>query len=53
MGAYSHILMHYEMAKQFRVCSRKIYATPASGSSTRFKSRHENVINSVFENPNK
>ncbi len=53
MGAYSHILMHYDLAKQFRVCSRKIYATPASGSPTRFKTRHENVINSVFENPNK
>ncbi|MBE9490351.1 MAG: 2-oxoglutarate dehydrogenase E1 component [Bacteroidetes bacterium] len=53
MGAYSHILMHCDAAKHFRVCSRKIYATPASGSPTRFKSRHENVINSVFENPNK
>ena len=50
MGAYSHILLHFEEAKHFRVCSRKIYATPASGSPTRFKYRHNAVINSVFEN---
>ena len=53
MGAYSHIIMHSDAAKQFRICSRKIYATPASGSPKRFKLRHDNVINSVFENPNK
>ena len=53
MGAYSHILMHCDAAKHFRICSRKIYATPASGSPTRFKSRHEKVLNSVFGNPNK
>jgi len=53
MGAYSHIIMHCDAAKQFRVCSRKIYATPASGSPKRFKIRHDSVINSVFENPNK
>lgn len=53
MGAYSHIIMHCDAAKHFRVCSRKIYATPASGSPTRFKLRHDNVINSVFNNPNK
>ena len=53
MGAYSHIIMHCDAAKQFRICSRKIYATPASGSPKRFKLRHDNVINSVFENPNK
>ncbi len=52
MGAYSHIIMHCDAAKHFRVCSRKIYATPASGSPTRFRLRHDNVINSVFENPN-
>lgn len=52
MGAYAHLMMHCDAAKQFRICSRKIYATPASGSPTRFKSRHDKVINSVFENPN-
>jgi len=53
MGAYSHMIMHCDVAKHFRVCSRKIYATPASGSLTRFKLRHNKVINSVFEFPNK
>ena len=48
MGAYAHILMNFEEAKNFRVCSRKVYATPASGSPSRFKSRHDSVIGSVF-----
>ncbi len=48
MGAYSHILMHFEEAKNFRVCSRRMYAAPASGSSVRSKQRHEKVIESVF-----
>jgi|TARA_R100000306_G_scaffold5939_4_gene8266 2-oxoglutarate dehydrogenase E1 component len=49
MGAYSHILMHFEEARDFRVCSRKMYAAPASGSSVRSKQRHQKVIESVFE----
>jgi 2-oxoglutarate dehydrogenase E1 component len=53
MGAYTHILLHFEDAKFFRVCSRKIYATPAAGSPARFKSRHKKVIDSVFFKPNK
>ena len=48
MGAYSHILMHFEEARNFRVCSRKMYAAPASGSSVRSKQRHQRVIESVF-----
>jgi 2-oxoglutarate dehydrogenase E1 component len=53
MGAFTHILLHFEDAKCFRVCSRKIYATPAAGSPARFKSRHKKVIDSVFFKPNK
>ena len=49
MGAYSHILMHFEEAARFRVCSRKIYAAPASGSSVRSKLRQANIIKSVFD----
>jgi len=49
MGAYSHILMHFEEARNFRVCSRKMYAAPASGSSVRSKQRHQKVIESVFD----
>ncbi|MAP55634.1 2-oxoglutarate dehydrogenase E1 component [Altibacter sp.] len=48
MGAYAHILLHFEEAKNFRVCSRKMYAAPASGSSVRSKLRHSKVIESVF-----
>lgn len=48
MGAWSHILMHWDEARNFRVCSRKMYAAPASGSSVRSKQRHERVMESVF-----
>ena len=37
MGAYSHMLMHLEEAKHFRVASRRPYGAPAAGSSTRIK----------------
>lgn len=50
MGAYSHLLLHFEEAKNFRVCSRKFYGSPASGSAVRFKKRHEKVMDSVFDN---
>ena len=49
MGAYSHLLLHLEEAKNFRACSRKFYGSPAAGSSVRFKKRHEKVIESVFD----
>jgi len=48
MGAYSHMLMHYEESRNWRVCSRKMYAAPASGSSVRSLQRHQRVIESVF-----
>jgi len=48
MGAYSHLLLHYEPSRAWRVCSRKAYAAPASGSSARSMQRHNAVINSVF-----
>ncbi len=48
MGAYAHILLHFDKARDFRVCSRRIYAAPASGSPTRFRSRHDQVIEDVF-----
>lgn len=48
MGAYGHMLMHLPEAKDFRVCSRKFYGSPAAGSSVRFKRRHERVLDDVF-----
>ncbi|MEM0517729.1 2-oxoglutarate dehydrogenase E1 component [Aequorivita flava] len=49
MGAYSHIIMHFEEARNFRVCSRKMYAAPAAGSTVRSKARHAKVIENVFD----
>lgn len=49
MGAYSFMLMHLEEAKNFRVCSRKMYAAPAAGSTVRSKARHAKVIENVFD----
>ncbi len=49
MGAYSFMLLHFEEAKNFRVCSRRFYGSPAAGSSVRYKKRHEKVIASVFD----
>lgn len=53
MGAYSHLLLHMEKVREFRVCSRKFYGAPASGSAERFKRRHKAVIDNVFDTPKK
>lgn len=47
MGAWSFILERFDLVK-LNVRSRKYYAVPAAGSSTRFKKRHKAVIDSVF-----
>jgi 2-oxoglutarate dehydrogenase E1 component len=49
MGAWSFMLQRFELVK-LTVRSRKYYAVPAAGSSTRFKKRHRAVIDSVFSN---
>jgi 2-oxoglutarate dehydrogenase E1 component len=49
MGAYSHLLMHLDEARQFRAASRRPYGAPAAGSSTRSKIRHKEVIDYVFD----
>lgn len=48
MGPWSHMLQRFDM-KQLQVRSRKYYSVPAAGSSTRFKLRHQKVIDSVFD----
>ena len=48
MGAWSYMLERFELVK-LTVRSRKYYAVPAAGSSTRFKKRHKAVIDSVFD----
>ena len=49
MGAWGHMLMHLDFAKSFRVASRRFYSSPASGSSVRFRRRHQQVIDYVFD----
>ncbi|MCG1037370.1 2-oxoglutarate dehydrogenase E1 component [Polaribacter sargassicola] len=49
MGAWSFMLERFELVK-LNLRSRKYYAVPAAGSSTRFKKRHKAVIDSVFSN---
>ncbi|MER3375226.1 MAG: 2-oxoglutarate dehydrogenase E1 component [Allomuricauda sp.] len=49
MGAWSHMLMHLDEAKQFRVASRRFYGAPAAGSAVRSKRRHAQVLDYVFD----
>ncbi len=49
MGAYSHMLMHFEDAKNWRAATRRPYGAPAAGSSVRSKIRHQQVIDYVFD----
>src|SRR5690606_4338902 len=49
MGAWSHMLMHFDEAKQFRVASRRFYGAPAAGSAVRSKRRHAQVLEYVFD----
>jgi 2-oxoglutarate dehydrogenase E1 component len=49
MGAWAHMLMHLDEAKQFRVASRRFYGAPAAGSAVRSKRRHAQVLEYVFD----
>ncbi len=49
MGAWGHLLMHFEEAKNFRVASRRFYGAPAAGSAVRSQRRHAQVITYVFD----
>lgn len=49
MGAWGHMVMHFSEADQFRVASRRFYASPAAGSAVRSKRRHQQVIDYVFD----
>ncbi|MAO17570.1 2-oxoglutarate dehydrogenase E1 component [Flagellimonas marinaquae] len=49
MGAWGHMLMHLDEAKQFRVASRRFYGAPAAGSAVRSKRRHAQVLDYVFD----
>ena len=47
MGAWSYMLQRFKLVP-LEVASRGFYAVPAAGSSARFKSRHQKVIDKVF-----
>jgi 2-oxoglutarate dehydrogenase E1 component len=49
MGAWSHMMMHFDDVSKFRVASRRFYASPAAGSAVRSKRRHQQVIDYVFD----
>lgn len=49
MGAYAHLLLHYDKARTFRVASRRFYGAPAAGSAVRAARRHQQVIDYVFD----
>ncbi len=49
MGAWSHLMMHFEDAAKLRVVSQRFYASPAAGSAVRSKRRHQQVIDYVFD----
>jgi len=52
MGAWGFMLMNFDLVK-LRVASRRVYSSPAAGSSTRSKARHKEVIDGVFDKPKK
>ncbi|MBT8321388.1 MAG: 2-oxoglutarate dehydrogenase E1 component, partial [Eudoraea sp.] len=49
MGAWTHFFTHLEEARDFRVASRRFYASPAAGSAVRSRMRHQQVIDYVFD----
>ncbi|MBT8256724.1 MAG: 2-oxoglutarate dehydrogenase E1 component, partial [Bacteroidia bacterium] len=52
MGAWGFMLMNFDLVK-LRIASRRVYSSPAAGSSARSKARHKEVIDSVFDTPDK
>ena len=52
MGAWGFMLMNFD-AVSLRLASRRVYSSPAAGSSARSKARHKEVIDSVFQAPKK
>ena len=50
MGAWGYMMLHYE-GPTLRLASRRMYSSPAAGSSMRSKARHKKVIDSVFDAP--
>jgi 2-oxoglutarate dehydrogenase E1 component len=49
MGAWGYLLLHLPEAQQMRPATRRYYGSPAAGSAVRFKNRHQQVIDYVFD----
>ena len=49
MGAWSYLLLQLPQANKMRPATRRYYGTPAAGSAVRFKRRHQQVIDYVFD----
>ena len=49
MGAWGYLLLHLPEASKMRPVSRRYYGSPAAGSAARFKKRHQQVIDYVFD----
>ena len=49
MGAWGYLLLHLPEAQQMRPATRRYYGSPAAGSAARFKNRHQQVIDYVFD----
>ena len=47
MGAWAHMFLHWDF-KDLRLASRRMYSSPAAGSSARSKARHKRVIEDVL-----
>ena len=49
MGAWGYLMLHFPEASIMRPATRRFYGSPAAGSATRFRIRHQAVIDYVFD----
>jgi 2-oxoglutarate dehydrogenase E1 component len=49
MGSWGYLLLHLPEANDMRPATRRYYGSPAAGSAARFKNRHQQVIEYVFD----
>ncbi len=49
MGAWGYLLLQLPQASKMRPATRRYYGSPAAGSAARFRNRHQQVIDYVFD----
>ena len=49
MGAWGYLLLQLPQASKMRPATRRYYGSPAAGSAVRFRNRHQQVIDYVFD----